>query len=424
MSAFIDLQSVSVQYKLRTISDLNLKRQAIRYLGRLKRGEQTTLRGLNDISFRLESGSRLAITGANGAGKTTLLRVIAGTLAPTSGTLSISGSVLPLLGGPGATLDLMLTGKENIYQLGLLLGESSKSMAKRFDEIAEFSGLESRLLTPVGSYSNGMIARLRFSIITSLNPQILIIDEGVASSADPEFAKRASERLQDFKNRTEIVVFSSYGSGLHDMANQSLELSRGRSIEHKHVVNEIHNSTQISLDRSGTLIPFNQSSNPFLNDEFTASVSYLHRAEGSLKLASEYGLDISNVLDLGCGAQLLRSILPNESSYNPADIASRSPDTQVVDLNLKQFPQGDYTTTFLLGVSEYLTDLEWVLNKIRKQSKSLIMTYDVRFTREERLSKGWVSHYTHGEISQLLSKSGWEVLDTSKKGFWHIGTSS
>ena len=424
MSAFIDLQSVSVQYKLHTISDLNLKRQAIRYLGHLKRGTQTTLRGLDDISFRLESGSRLAITGANGAGKTTLLRVLAGTLAPTSGTLSISGSVLPLLGGPGATLDLMLTGKENIYQLGLLLGESSKSMGKRFDEIAEFSGLESRLLTPVGSYSNGMIARLRFSIITSLNPQILIIDEGVASSADPEFAKRASERLQDFKNRTEIVVFSSYGSGLHDMANHSLELSNGKLIESKIVVNEVHNSTQISTDRTGSMSPFNQSPNLFLDDEFTASVSNLQRAKGSLKLASEYGLDISNILDLGCGSQLLRTILPDESTYNPADIASRSPDTQVVDLNLKQFPRGEYSTTFLLGVSEYLLDLEWVLNKIRKQSKSLIMTYDVRFTHEKRLSKGWVTHYKCGEISELLSNSGWKVLDTSKKGFWHIGVSN
>lgn len=130
MSAFIHLHSVSVQYKLHTISDLNLKRQTIRYLGHLKRGTQTTLHGLDNVSIKVESGSRLAITGSNGAGKTTLLRVIAGTLAPTSGSLSISGSVLPLLGGPGATLDLMLTGKENIYQLGLLLGESPKSMEK------------------------------------------------------------------------------------------------------------------------------------------------------------------------------------------------------------------------------------------------------------------------------------------------------
>lgn len=233
MSAFINLRGISVDYKLHTINDLNFKRQAIRYFGIPNRGSQSLLRALEEISFTVESGSRLAITGSNGSGKTTLLRLISGTLAPTRGSLSISGSLLPLLGGPGATLDLTLTGIENIYQLGLLLGEPHKSMRRKIEEISEFSGLENRLYTPVGSYSSGMIARLRFSIVTSLHPQILIIDEGIASTADPEFSKRASNRLREFKNRTEIVIFSSYGSGLHDMANKSLELSNGRIVDFK-----------------------------------------------------------------------------------------------------------------------------------------------------------------------------------------------
>jgi lipopolysaccharide transport system ATP-binding protein len=423
MSAFVYLDSVTVEYKLHTASDLNLKRQTIRYFGHRKRRAQTTIRSLDDISLKIDSGSRLAITGPNGAGKTTLLKVIAGTLAPTSGSLCISGSVLPLLGGPGATLDLTLTGLENIYQLGLLLGESSKDMRKRVDEIASFSGLGSRLLTPVGSYSNGMIARLRFSIITSLNPQILIIDEGIASSADPEFAQRASVRLRDFQSRTEIVIFSSFGSGLHNMANQSLELSHGTLTDYRQVSNYTNDLIQMTSDVKVALKPSDRVRELFVDDKFAESKSYLHRAQGAMWLARRHGLDISNILDLGCGAQLLRDMLPKECKYNPADITSRSPDTQVVDLNLKQFPQGEFTSTFMLGVGEYLLDLEWVLCRIKNQSKSLIMTYDSSGTINVRRKRGWVTHYAREEIVELLSKSGWRVQNSSDKSFWHIAIS-
>jgi len=422
MSAFVHLDNVCVEFRLHTALDLNLKRQAIRYLGLRRKTIQSTLRGLDDISLKIDSGCRLAITGANGAGKTTLLRVLAGTLAPTHGNLKISGTVLPLLGGPGSTLDLSLTGLENIYQLGLLLGESTRSMRIRVDDIANFSGLEHRLLTPVGSYSNGMIARLRFSIITSLNPQILIIDEGIASSADPEFAQRASERLRNFKNRTEIVVFSSYGRGLHDMANQTIELAHGRLLGHKqysHHTNEGH----LSPLGTRTITHPNSLQSPFLSDEFTKQVSYQHRVEGSLKLAKKYGLDMTCVLDLGCGAQLLRDVMPKDVKYVPADIASRSPDTRVVDLNLKQFPSGKFTSTFMLGVAEYLFDLEWVLSRVKEQSKYLIMTYDSKGTIKQRSGFGWVTHYTRDEIVAVLSKSGWRILNDSDKSFWFIGAS-
>jgi ABC-type polysaccharide/polyol phosphate transport system ATPase subunit len=95
------------------------------------------------------------------------------------------------------------------------------------DEIAEFSGLKDRLKTPVSTYSSGMAARLRFSIVTALKPDILVMDEGVASTADPEFSERAKVRLQEFREKVSIVIWSSFTHSMHGMATKKLEMTNG-----------------------------------------------------------------------------------------------------------------------------------------------------------------------------------------------------
>lgn len=230
MSSRVDLQNVSVIYRLLTVEDYNLKRQIARGFGRKRGGSVSPLCALSDVSLSLEDGDRLEVVGCNGSGKTTLLRVIAGALAPTSGRVFTQGRVLPLLGGPGATLDGTLTGRENIVQVGMLLGESPTFMRNLVDEIAEFSGLRERLNTPVSTYSSGMAARLRFSIVTSLKPDILVMDEGIASTADPEFSQRAKVRLLEFRERVAIVIWSSFAHSLKSLATKRLELSNGSAI--------------------------------------------------------------------------------------------------------------------------------------------------------------------------------------------------
>jgi ABC-type polysaccharide/polyol phosphate transport system ATPase subunit len=140
------------------------------------------------------------------------------------------GRVLPLLGGPGATLDGTLTGRENIVQVGMLLGESPSHMQRLVNDIAEFSGLKDRLNTPVSTYSSGMAARLRFSVVTSLKPDILVMDEGIASTADPEFSQRAKVRLERFHSSVAIVVWSSFAERLSSIATTQLNLSNGKLV--------------------------------------------------------------------------------------------------------------------------------------------------------------------------------------------------
>jgi len=225
----ISLNGVDVSYNLLTVEDYNLKRTLIAGFGRKRSGKSRNIHhALSDINFELVSGDRLAVLGLNGAGKSTLLRVMAGNLPPTSGQVEIQGDLMSLLGGSGASLDGSLTGYENIVTSGILLGASVSEMKSKIEEIAEFSGLGARIKTPVGTYSAGMQARLRFTIITSMTPQILIMDEGVASSSDPDFAQRATMRLTEFRNSVEILVVTSHGSGITGICNKGLWLEDGK----------------------------------------------------------------------------------------------------------------------------------------------------------------------------------------------------
>ena len=224
----VELRDVSVVYDLLSVADYNLKRKIVTGLGRKRRSSRhSSLVALDSISMVLEPGTRLGIVGSNGAGKSTLLRVMAGALPPTRGKVALSGEVFSLLGGAGAGLDFGLSGYENVIMSGVLLGESPRTMRDKADEIAEFSGLGERLANPISTYSTGMMARLRFSILTSLRPQVLIMDEGVAT-ADAAFAAKAADRLREFHDSAEIVVMSSHGMNVASMTDEVIWLESGR----------------------------------------------------------------------------------------------------------------------------------------------------------------------------------------------------
>jgi ABC-type polysaccharide/polyol phosphate transport system ATPase subunit len=121
--------------------------------------------------------------------------------------------VLALLGGSAAGLDQEATGRDNVVSMGVQLGESPAAMRRRVDDITEFSGLGERILHPVFSYSSGMQTRLRFSILTSLRPDVLLLDEGLGT-ADAEFTARANQRLDEFMSSAGILVLASHGDAL------------------------------------------------------------------------------------------------------------------------------------------------------------------------------------------------------------------
>lgn len=225
--AHVRLGKVCAQYELLSVLDYNLKHRVVETIRR-KVVAPVKIDALSGVDLEVADGSRLGLVGANGAGKSTLLAVMAGVLPPISGSIEVHGRVLALLGGAAEGLDQEASGRANVVSLGVQLGETPAAMRRRIDDVTEFSGLESRIDHPVYSYSTGMQTRLRFSILTSLRPDILLLDEGLGA-ADAEFAQRADERLRDFMSSAGIVVLASHGDALlRSQCDSAVWLDQGR----------------------------------------------------------------------------------------------------------------------------------------------------------------------------------------------------
>lgn len=197
----------------------------IRREGRHNR--RVAVRALEGVSLKLGRGDRLGILGHNGAGKSTLLRVLAGVYAPAAGRVVIDGKVSALFNvSPG--LDVDDTGYENIVTCGLFLGMSRSEVAAKTPAIAEFTELGDYLNLPVRTYSAGMITRLGFAIATAIDPEILLLDEGLGAG-DARFAERAMQRVDRLIERSSILVLASHAEGLiRSMCNRAVLLDGGR----------------------------------------------------------------------------------------------------------------------------------------------------------------------------------------------------
>jgi len=228
--ATISLRKVHAEYQLLSVRDYNLKNRVVQSVrGRLK--EPVVIDALRSIDLDIREGSRLGLVGPNGAGKSTLLSIMAGLLPPTSGSVRVEGRVLALLGGSEAGLDQEASGRDNVVSMGVQLGESPTSMRARIDDITDFSGLGDRIQHPVYSYSSGMQTRLRFSILTSLRPDVLLLDEGLGT-ADAEFTARANRRLDEFMTSAGILVLASHGDALlKEQCTEAVWLQSGAIVE-------------------------------------------------------------------------------------------------------------------------------------------------------------------------------------------------
>src|ERR1700748_78220 len=163
---------------------------------------------LKDVSFSVEQGQVVGIIGRNGSGKSTLLKIISQITAPTTGEVRLIGRTGTLL-EVGTGFHPELTGRENVFLNGAILGMSRVEIARRFDEIVDFSGVESFIDTPVKRYSSGMHTRLAFSIAAHLDPEILIVDE-VLAVGDAEFQKKCLGKMRDVTSDGRPVVFVSH----------------------------------------------------------------------------------------------------------------------------------------------------------------------------------------------------------------------
>jgi lipopolysaccharide transport system ATP-binding protein len=186
---------------------------------------------LKDINFEVKRGEVLGIIGRNGAGKSTLLKLLSRVTSPTTGTIKIAGRMASLL-EVGTGFHPELTGRENIFLNGAILGMSKKEIQSKFDEIVDFSGCDLYVDTPVKRYSSGMKVRLGFAVAAFLDPEILIVDE-VLAVGDAEFQKRAMGKLQDVsKSEGRTVLFVSHNmASIKQLCASSIFLKNGQIVD-------------------------------------------------------------------------------------------------------------------------------------------------------------------------------------------------
>lgn len=221
----VAVDHLSLRYRLARQRLPSLKEYAIHWLkGTLVYSD---FWALSDVSFAIGQGEVLGIVGRNGAGKSSLLKVIAGVLTATQGTVRVDGRIAPIL-ALGTGFDPELTGRENIFLNGLLLGRSRREIRERIDAIIDFSELGDFIHSPIRTYSSGMLGRLGFSIATAWVPEVLILDE-IFAAGDAPFTRKCERRVAEFRAAgSTILVVSHAPHQILENCSRCIWLDHGR----------------------------------------------------------------------------------------------------------------------------------------------------------------------------------------------------
>jgi O-antigen export system ATP-binding protein rfbB len=221
----ISVKNVSMKFRMTRDKIFSLKEYIIKLLKRDLKYEEFA--ALENVSFDVQKGEILGIIGYNGAGKSTILKIISGIMKPTSGSVKVRGKISPLI-ELGSGFDPELTARENIFLNSYILGYSKKFIKEHFNEIVEFSELESFLDVPVKNFSSGMVARLGFSIATVVKPEILIVDE-ILSVGDFKFQLKSNEKIKEmFSSGTTVILVSHSIEQIEKLSTNVLWLEKGK----------------------------------------------------------------------------------------------------------------------------------------------------------------------------------------------------
>ena len=202
----VAVKHVSMRFRMANDKINSLKEYAVAFLEHRLKYEEFQV--LDDISFSVNKGEVVGIIGRNGAGKSTLLKIIAGVLKPTLGEVEVHGNIVPML-ELGSGFDYELTGRENIFLNGAILGYSKEFLQEKYDEILEFSELGQFIDMPIRNYSSGMMMRLAFSVATVVQPEILIVDE-ILAVGDEGFQNKSKARMMELMGGGTTVLFVSH----------------------------------------------------------------------------------------------------------------------------------------------------------------------------------------------------------------------
>ena len=220
----IQAENISMRYLMSYDRVKSIKEYLVQLVkGKIKYEEFWALR---EVSFTIQQGEIVGLIGHNGAGKSTLLKVISGILKPTCGTVKVNGNVVPML-ELGSGFDYDLTGRENIFLNGAILGYSEKYLKEKYDEIVAFSELGKFIDIPIRNYSSGMMMRLAFSIATVVDPDILIVDE-ILSVGDAAFQEKSKHRMLELMGGGTTVLFVSHSlEQIREMCSRVVWLDHG-----------------------------------------------------------------------------------------------------------------------------------------------------------------------------------------------------
>jgi lipopolysaccharide transport system ATP-binding protein len=283
----INVESISKKYILGKKKESSLRSTLSSVLKRSKT-ENLDFWALENISFAIEKGDMVGIIGKNGAGKSTLLKILSQITKPSSGKIKINGRVASLL-EVGTGFHPELTGRENIFLNGTILGMTRKEVKDKFDEIVSFSGVEKFIDTPVKNYSSGMYVRLAFAVAAHLDPEILIIDE-VLAVGDVEFQKKCIGKMKDVANSGRTVLFVSHNiAAIKALCNKGMLLHKGELLYNGDIdatINAYHQISTVSQAPSDILS---------WKNEFIEVLSFKIKANQGETISVSSGIDFEIV---------------------------------------------------------------------------------------------------------------------------------
>jgi len=226
-SAVIEFRGVSHEFRIASEGRVSSLKEWMIHRLTGRRIRHRVVRSLENVSFEIPRARALGIVGRNGAGKSTLLRIAAGILEPSSGVAVIKGRVAPVI-ELGLGFEHELTGRENVLFNGALLGRSQQEMMDRMDEIVQFAELRDFIDRPIRTYSTGMVARLAFSVATTVDAQVLLLDE-VLSVGDEEFKAKCQNRIREFRQRGVTILFVSHDlDAVEQICDEALWIDGGK----------------------------------------------------------------------------------------------------------------------------------------------------------------------------------------------------
>ena len=225
METMIEVKDVSMRFRMANDRINSIKEYAIaRLRGKLQYNE---FEALKHVSFDVKKGEVVGLIGHNGAGKSTILKVISGILKPSEGSVRVAGNVAPML-ELGSGFDMDMTGRENIFLNGAILGYSERFLKSKYDEIVAFSEIGQFIDVPLRNYSSGMIARLAFSVATVVVPEVLIVDE-VLSVGDAAFQEKSYRRMMELMSGgTTVLLVSHSAEQITEMCSRAIWLEKGK----------------------------------------------------------------------------------------------------------------------------------------------------------------------------------------------------